>query len=110
MAKLTRPLKIGLTPADLAEAFWQMTDEEQADFFIRLHEFNPRPEAELLAIGSHLATCECATDGAREIVTDILYGMLNPSRLDVREAKKRAADRGEQWSPPHVDVPQREGD
>jgi hypothetical protein len=74
-------IEIRLSPSELAEAFCEMNDEEQADFFIKVSEYArawPEPGAfsiQLFNIGRHLRTCSCATDDARQVVRDIYEGM-----------------------------------
>lgn len=78
--KLT--LEVKLTPAQLAEAFCDLNDEDQAQFLI---------EAARIAlawrdggyqwhlVGRHLQSCECSTDDARSLVKDIYDGIETPT-------------------------------
>lgn len=76
-AAIAKTFDVFLSVADIAEAFCQMDDDEQARFFVevaRIMEAYPGPAAGLLqrgAIARHLSTCECATELAREWLRDI---------------------------------------
>ena len=68
------------TPLELAEAFCELQDEEQAQFFIeaaRIAEAWDREKGSLGAswqwftVGKHLKRCACSTDEARAMVHDI---------------------------------------
>ena len=77
--KLTVDLE--LTPAQLAFAFSEMSDEQQAQFFIDvalLVRAWPDPIArqlQAMEIGKHLAECSCSNEDARTFVRDIVEGM-----------------------------------
>lgn len=72
---------LALTPAQLAYAFSEMSDEEQAQFFIDvalLVRAWPDPIArqlQAMEIGKHLRECSCSNDDARQFVRDIVDGM-----------------------------------
>ncbi len=73
-------VEVVLEPADLAKAFIEMNDEEQVDFFVevaRLMADWPAHAREMQKhyIARHLATCDCATDAAREMLCDIVDTM-----------------------------------
>lgn len=77
--KLTVDLQ--LTPAQLAEAFCEMDDEQQAQVFIEAARIaretweQPATFLQWREVGKHLATCACSTDDARDLVRDIAGGM-----------------------------------
>jgi hypothetical protein len=67
---------IKLTPAQLAEAFCELDDEAQAQFFIECARIGETWETRATcfqwhAVGRHLRDCECSTYEAREMVRDI---------------------------------------
>jgi hypothetical protein len=67
---------VALTPHRLAEAFCDLSDEEQAQFFIECAEiaetqWDHHAGMQWSAIGGHLRTCECSTYEARQMVEDI---------------------------------------
>lgn len=69
-------VELTLTPAELAEAFSEMNDEEQAQFFIEVGRvFESWGVAARMMqaskIGAHLKTCACSTWEARETVRAI---------------------------------------
>lgn len=71
---------VKLSPAQIAEAFCELDDEEQADFFIetarRFQEWGPASRSmQAHAIGRHLATCACSTYEARALVEEIAGGL-----------------------------------
>lgn len=74
-------VQLDLTPAQLAQAFCDLDDEQQAQFFIdaaRIARETWEAPATFLQwreVGKHLATCACSTDDARELVRDIAEGM-----------------------------------
>jgi hypothetical protein len=64
----------------LAEAFCDLDDERQAEFFIEVAAIARQWPAggasmQFWRIGRHLATCPCATDDARELVHDLAAGV-----------------------------------
>lgn len=72
--KLTVDIK--LTPRELAQAFCDMDDEAQAQFFIDAADIASGWKGALAdwqwhTVGKHLLRCECSTDLAREMVTSI---------------------------------------
>ena len=68
---------VKLTPVQIAEAFCDLDDESQAQFFIeaaRIMSTWPEPAARVMqahAIGRHLRDCPCSTYEARALVSDI---------------------------------------
>jgi len=79
--KKTETLTIGLDMATVAAWFSELTDEQQADFFIEVAErtegWAVRPESQWLRVGGHLRNCECSTDSARELIRNLHYGLEN---------------------------------
>ncbi len=74
-----------LTPAQLAEAFCDMIDEDQAQFFIESARIaatwttkHGGASYQWYVVGKHLKTCECSTEEARTMITDISGGMGQP--------------------------------
>jgi len=76
---IRKEVPIQLTVADLAAAFCELDDDSQARFFVECARIGRTFEQsanspgrgdlwQWSAIGRHLATCTCATDGAREMV------------------------------------------
>jgi hypothetical protein len=68
------------TPAQIAEAFCEMNDEQQAQFFIEVARIGaswetPGNVMQWFSVGRHLRDCACSTDQARELVRDIAYGV-----------------------------------
>lgn len=71
-----------LTPEMIAAAFCAMNDEEQADFFIHASRiaretWKGHQGLQWSYVGSHLKTCACATDEARDMVEQIHHSMTN---------------------------------
>lgn len=72
-------VEVRLTPAQLAQAFWALDDERQAQFFIDAariaHEICAKtggnPGFQWFSIGGHLRNCPCSTYEARQMVEDI---------------------------------------
>jgi hypothetical protein len=69
-----------LTPRELAEAFCEMNDEDQAQFFIECADVAKAwtfgagsygADWQWFTVGRHLATCECSNDDARDMVREI---------------------------------------
>lgn len=85
-------INIGLTPTQLAEAFCDLNDEQQAQFFIEAARIaretweQPATFLQWREVGRHLAACSCSTDDARELVRDIADGMSEPPRTTARAA------------------------
>lgn len=82
--KFETEIELGID--DAAQWFAGLTDDEQAKFFVaavahlkkRLNHPHARAESQWMAIGNHLATCECSTEEAREMIRSIMYGMEHP--------------------------------
>lgn len=79
--KITRTVEVELTPIDLATAFCEMGDEEQAQFFIECAVISRRWESpiaramQFYEVGKHLRSCACSTEDARDMIRDIEIGM-----------------------------------
>lgn len=79
--KFETEIELGID--DAAQWFAGLTDDEQAKFFVAavvhfkkgLDRPHARAESQWQAIGNHLATCECSTEEAREMIRSIMYGM-----------------------------------
>jgi hypothetical protein len=79
--KIRELLDSSSMPEDVAEEFCQLTDDEQAKFFThvaRIMASWPVVAGAVFqahAIGRHLATCECSTEAARELIRNIVSAM-----------------------------------
>lgn len=78
-------VKVEMTPALLAQAFADMSDEAQAQFFIDVAAiaatWGPDPHHQWYLVGRHLRTCSCATDESRELVATIARAINHGSDL-----------------------------
>jgi hypothetical protein len=76
---MKKTVEFSPTPYELAEAFCEMSDEEQAQFFVEcaaIAEATWSGEiSQTHAIGRHLAKCHCATPEARKFVLEIAEGI-----------------------------------
>ncbi|KKN41455.1 hypothetical protein LCGC14_0723260 [marine sediment metagenome] len=67
--------------APLAKAFCNLDDDQQAKFFVEVVRIagdwgtSNAAEHQALAIGRHLKTCSCSTEGARDFIRSIEYGI-----------------------------------
>ncbi len=74
------PVEIKLTPRQLAEAFCEMNDEQQAQVFIEAAAIAQQWKGDFGSgwqwwlVGRHLLTCGCSNDDARELVQEIARG------------------------------------
>lgn len=74
-------VEIKLTPLRLAEAFCEMNDEDQAQFFIeaarvcRTWDDETGRAMQWWSVGKHLSACACSTEEARDLIRDIVGGM-----------------------------------
>ena len=72
-----------LTLDQLADAFCQLDDDAQAQFFVKAAAImDAWPGAltddwQAQAIGTHLRECECSTQAARDLIGSIHYAMTN---------------------------------
>ena len=68
-----------LSVEQLAQAFCELDDERQAQFFVEVGKIAETWDGstfpQWLLVGRHLKECECSTDKAREIVLDIADGV-----------------------------------
>ena len=68
-------VEIKLTPRQLAEAFCDLDDEQQADFFIEAARiaasWRDGAVMQWWYVGRHLRTCTCSTEEAREMVREL---------------------------------------
>lgn len=77
------PVDIRLTPRQIAEAFCELNDEQQAQVFIeaadiaKLWKGSMDPGWQWWSVGRHLSTCACSTDDARELVRAIANGTMD---------------------------------
>lgn len=76
--KLTLDLK--LTPLQIAQAFCDLDDDDQAQMFIeaaRIARGWDEPQTvQWYRVGRHLATCSCSTWEARELVRNIALAVV----------------------------------
>ena len=77
-------IDVTLTPRQIAQAFCDLGDEDQAQFFIecaaiaatwREGDPNALPSYQWHVVGRHLRTCECSTYEARAMVEEIAGGI-----------------------------------
>ena len=68
-------MDVQLTPMQLAEAFCEMSDERQAQFFIDVARISATWSGgagmQWFSVGRHLRNCECSTEEARDLVMEI---------------------------------------
>jgi hypothetical protein len=72
------------TPLMLAEAFCDMGDEDQAQFFIEctaiMGRWGPgKREMQAHYIGGHLKTCACSNEKTRDFIGEIAYAATESS-------------------------------
>lgn len=71
--------QVDLTPRQIAEAFAELGDEEQAQVFIEVAAIAEGWEHQNMdqwyAVGRHLVTCSCSTEAARELVRRLARGV-----------------------------------
>lgn len=77
---MKREINIIATPAELAEAFCDMNDEQQAQFFIDVAEIGRSFRGlgagyQWWLVGKHLKTCACSTEDARDLILEIAKGI-----------------------------------
>lgn len=64
-----------------AEWFANLSDEQQADFFVEVAEASKKWECQghwatqYWLVGRHLRDCECSTDDARNLVRELASGL-----------------------------------
>jgi hypothetical protein len=80
-ARLPMTITVELSPDKIAEAFCELDDDAQAQFFVsmaRIMRSWKTPAGwtvQAWNIGRHLATCTCVTEDAREVVREIACGL-----------------------------------
>jgi hypothetical protein len=78
---VTVTTEIDLTIETAASWFANMSDEEQADFFVEVAKAALKWKCQghwatqFWLVGRHLRDCECSTDDARELVRNLASGM-----------------------------------
>jgi hypothetical protein len=79
--KLQLTATVDLSVVVLAEAFAQLDDEAQAQFFIEVARLAESwrtplgPGYQWYSVGKHLRDCSCATEEARDLVREIASGL-----------------------------------
>lgn len=67
------------TARELAEAFCDLNDEDQAQVLIEAakiaSEWPTNNGMQWFYVGRHLKNCECSTEEARDLVRDIAHGL-----------------------------------
>ncbi len=81
---MTVMVEIKLTPRQIAEAFCELNDEQQAQVFIEAAIISSEWKnsvgtgddgTQWHSVGKHLAECACSSEAARDIVRAIAGGM-----------------------------------
>lgn len=80
--KVSITTEIEIDLATCAKWFSALDDEQQAQFFIEVANISKTwggcgAWSQFYRVGSHLKTCGCSTDEAREIVEAIHQGVVN---------------------------------
>lgn len=77
--RVATEVEITLTVEKIAEAFWDLDDDEQARVFVEVARLARESAGgglnQAYAIGRHLLDCECSTSDARGFVQMIAMGM-----------------------------------
>jgi len=72
-------LDVKLTPAQVAEAFADLDDEQQTRFFVEVARiastWEPGTAPQWRLVSRHLRDCPCSTDDARELVRDLAHAL-----------------------------------
>lgn len=73
-------IDIALTPAQVAEAFCDLNDEDQAQVFVEIAKIASAwpggvTGTQFFMVGRHLRDCECSTEEARDVVREIASGL-----------------------------------
>ncbi len=71
--------EVDTTPQMIAQLWWAMDDDAQAKFFCAvaaLSEAEGGVDTQGYYIGSHLATCKCATQEGRDLI-DAIYAQMH---------------------------------
>ena len=86
-------VQIDVTPDLIAQAFCEMTDDDQAQVICKIAAIMNPPEGfdgvvnwecQMERVGKHLAECECATEGGRNVVRAIYDAMTTPPEAAAR--------------------------
>jgi len=75
---LTMETRISLTIEQIAAAFCELDDDQQALFFVecgRIAATWRAGVAQFYAVGRHLRTCACASYEGRQIISDLFAGL-----------------------------------
>lgn len=87
MGKPKLMVEVSLTPRQVAEAFCDLDDEQQAQVFIEVALLASRWEAsafvgsQWFAVGRHLRDCSCSSDAARNVVSEMAAGLKHDWEL-----------------------------
>ena len=78
--KIKIPINLDL----LAQAFADMNDDEQTQFFVKVAEIAKTwdnkwggAQSQWINIGGHLRNCQCSSDAARDMIRDIAWALDN---------------------------------
>jgi len=86
MTKDQREEDLGVDVLQMAEDFSRMDDDLQADFFVEVAQQASRwtrdQASQWFDVGRHLATCECSSPKARELVRIMAMGIDSASGGD----------------------------
>ncbi len=84
--KIQMEMEVDLTPEQLGELWANLNDDAQARFFVSAAKIIDSWENPIInqmhAVGRHLVDCTCSTEGAREIILNIVDGMKYESSKD----------------------------
>lgn len=78
-------LEFTLSVKDLAAAWWSISDQLQADFFVEVARLAARDDPRAMQpwyIGRHLRDCPCATEEARHFLREIVSAIDAPRPAD----------------------------
>ncbi len=78
----TVTVEVEITPAELAEFFCALDDEQQAQFFVECDRIarswvgtTAGHGHQWWLVGRHLATCTCSNDDARDMIRELAAGI-----------------------------------
>lgn len=94
--KMTTTTEVDISLDLIAQCFTHLTDDEQAQFFVKVAEYAERdypasPEQQWWYVGRHLRTCECSTEAARDLLRAIVAAMDCPPAPAATDAGARTA-------------------
>lgn len=77
MSPLKKKIELKLSPSDIAGAFAEMADEDQAQFFIEVSSQmeswgHDKKQIQLLNIADHLRKCSCSNTDTRDMLRDFV--------------------------------------